>query len=77
MLKCIDMPHNTNSSIKRQLSKLLTHYVLTLSFLVKVNPPLNPDYKGQSRGETKGKKRSQNSMKKESNRPSRKKNTFY
>ena len=32
MLKCIDMPHNTNSSIKRQLSKLLTHYVLTLFF---------------------------------------------
>ena len=32
MLKCIDMPHNTNSSIKRQLSKLLTYYVLTLFF---------------------------------------------
>ena len=28
MLKCIDMPHNTNSSIKRQLSKLLTFYLL-------------------------------------------------
>ena len=28
MLKCIDMPHNTNSSIKRQLFKLLTHYLI-------------------------------------------------